>query len=238
MTRASYKTMTPAHERNLVRRVKRGCEVSARELLEAHAGFLHQQAAHYSLVEGIEFDDALQEARVGFIHGTKRFSTKRGFRLLTYAAHWVRHYCKRAVENSVGDIRIPVHAQQKMKKATGKFTPMRAKRLDARVPGAEDLCMLDMVPSNDAPPDDAAAESRRRAKIKAAYREAIATLTPRERAIAVERLSRPDPDKTTLEALGIRFGISRERVRQVERETATKLRTRIQKMGGKALLAA
>jgi RNA polymerase nonessential primary-like sigma factor len=158
--------------------------------------------------------------------------------ILTYAAWWVRHYCKRSVENSVGDIRIPVHAQQKMKKATGKFTPMRADRLDARMPGADDVTMLDTIASNDVLPEAAAAESRRQARIRAAYRKVLETLDERERVIAIERLSRPEPDQTTLLAIGNRFGISRERVRQIELDLKTKLRLRIARLGGRELLAA
>lgn len=58
------------------------------------------------------------------------------------------------------------------------------------------------------------------------------------RGASIERLSRPEPDKTTLFAIGSRFGISRERVRQIESVVAVKLRLRLAKMGGKALLAA
>jgi DNA-directed RNA polymerase sigma subunit (sigma70/sigma32) len=137
------------------------------------------------------------------------------------------------MQNCIGDIRVPVHAQQRH-----GMKPIRAARLDAPVRAEEPTTLLDTVASNDVLPEDGAAESRRQARIKAAYREVIATLDPRERVIAIERLSRPEPDKTTLLAIGNRFGISRERVRQIERVVATKLRLRLAKLGGVKLLAA
>lgn len=230
--------MTPVHERNLVRRVKRGCEASAREILAAHRGHLHEVAWHYSRVPGYEFEDALQEASAGFIRGVRKFDTSRRTRLLTYAAHWARHHCKRQLENTVGDIRIPVWKQQAMKRADGKFTPFRAARLDAPVDWVEDVTLGDCVAGNDVLPEDGAAENRRQARMKVAYRELIATLTPLERVIAVERLSRPDPDKTTFQAIGNRFSLSRERIRQVEVRLIAKLRKRATDLGGKKLIAA
>lgn len=235
MGQVTYHTI--AHrERSLIRRAQRGDDAAVETLLEAHAGFLRRMAHHYSRIEGYEFDDAMQEARCGFVIGIRRFDLKTKTRLLTFAAWWMRHYIRRELQNTVGDVRLPVYQQDTMKRR-----PIRAKRLDVPLrtkDGDGDMTLADLLVANEPAPDDEAHEKRRQRVIKAAVEQALTDLDEREREIARRRLAQHWKDRATLSEIGRRFGISRERVRQVERHVVAKLRLRLAKRGGAKLLAA
>jgi RNA polymerase sigma factor (sigma-70 family) len=125
-----------------------------------------------------------------------------------------------------------------MKKLTGKFTPMRGDRFDAPAPGWRDDNLIDITPGAYVVADENVDATRRAAKLHRLYVAALEKLEPRERVIVIERIARQEPDKTTMEAIGQRFNISRERVRQIESHLKVQLRLEYTRAGARELLAA
>jgi RNA polymerase primary sigma factor len=233
--------MTPTYhsiareERSLIRRAQRGDMRAVETLLTAHAPFINKMAGFYSRVDGYDFDDAAQEARFGFFEGIMRFDLSRKTRLITFAAWRMKHHIRRELQNTVGDIRVPVWQQDRH-----GMRAIRAKRLNEPI-RADDgslTTLADKLVSRCQMPDDDVHENRRQATIKKAVTTALKDLDARELLIARERLSRHDMDQTTLLEIGQRFGVSRERVRQIELRAITKLRLKLAKLGGRKLLAA
>lgn len=232
----TYRTIA-RDERRLIRQAQRGDDSAMRTLLQAHDPFIRSMAIHYSRVQGFELDDAYQEARIGFVDGILRFDLKHKTRLLTYAGWRMKHNTRREMQNAVGDIRLPVWQQEKRGRR-----PIRAKRLDAplaeREDGSGEETLADIIAGNYIMPDDDADAKRKQEAFRAAVSKAILTLEPRERVIARERLARHPKDQTTLAEIGKKLGISRERVRQVEKLVALKLRLVLAKTGVRKMLAA
>lgn len=224
-------------ERRLIRRVKAGDVRAQRELLVAHHALMAKYARRYSRISGYEFDDAMQQARIGCIDAAMRFNLSRNVRFSTYAAWRIRHHVKRWMQNTVGDIRTPVWRQDRP-----NHKPMRAARLDAplRYRGDHEHpdTLADVLPSADMVQDERVNADRIATGAKVIVPELLRGLDHRELAIVREHLCRHKDDQVSLAALGRKIGVSRERMRQVRDALVVKLRQRAKRMGAAELLAA
>lgn len=224
-------------ERDLIRRVKAGDRKAERALLEEHGGLMAKWARHYSRVPGYEFEDAMQQARLGCIDAAMRFELERDIKFSTFAVWRIRFHVERDMQNTVGDVRTPVY--QRAKKGQ---PPVRALRFDAvlKYRQGEDSngTIADMLRADLVPQDEQIDANRRATAAKAMVPRLIRGLSEREMVIVREHLCRDKADQVSLAEIGRRLGVSRERVRQVRAELVEKLRREAELLGGRELLAA
>lgn len=228
----SYRTTSRDEERDLVLRYQGGDNKAGEALLEIHAPIIHKWAKRYS-GKGADFDDLLQEARLGFLKGVEKFDVTLGFKLNTYAPAWARQQAHRYLANHGSDVRVPAHLQEKKAGEERMSAGRRARRhlsLDAPIGDEDGGTFLDQLAGDDNPAqevEEADADARRRAIIDA-IRAAVETFSPRRRAVYERRLAVDEDDAATLQEVANAFGVSREQIRMDQKWVMTRVRRAVQ----------
>jgi len=234
--------LTPALQRDYKALAADG-KAAKRHLLEAKRYTGH----------GMTFLDLIQEGNVGLIRAVEKFDYTKGFKFSTYATWWIRQAITRAMADSGRTIRLPVHLAEQVNKVVrtrrrihqelereptaeelGLELDMTPERITELLEYSRDLVSLDQTVGADEESrlgdfiedaDAAVAEDAVAFQMmKGDVRNVLATLEERERDVVVLRFGLDGGQPRTLEQIGKQFGLSRERVRQIERETMAKLR--------------
>ena len=250
--------LTPQEEIELARRIKKGDRKAREQMIKANLRLVVKIARDYEGY-GLPLLDLINEGNIGLMKGVERFDPKKGAKLSTYAAWWIKQAIKRALANQSKTIRLPVHVVDKLfhlRRAAGKLEEILgreptdeelAAELDYPVARVKQLRRVAVRPTSlDAPIGDD--ETNRVADIvkdesadtpyeqleektnSALVHEMVETLDAREKAILRQRFGLDGDDRKTLEEIGEQFGVTRERIRQIEEIALKKLRKRIQEL--------
>ncbi len=237
-----------------IARHRRDIERAKEALVRSQLRLVIMIARKFQAQTTLHLLDLVQEGNLGLMRAVDKFDHRRGFRLSTYASWWIRQSITRAIADQGRTIRVPVHMTETVRRVAREkrrlhqelgrdptdaelaershLAPHQVQRVQSIVaepasldaPAGEDgdATLGDLIAGGDVrDPHDVAEAS----ELRRALAEALAELTPREQAILRLRFGIEDANDHTLQDVGERFGVTRERIRQIEAKALQKLRS-------------
>jgi RNA polymerase primary sigma factor len=253
------KLLTPQEEVELAKRIKKGDKKAREQMIKANLRLVVKIAREYEDY-GMPLLDLINEGNMGLMKAVERFDPAKGAKLSTYSSWWIKQAIKRALANQSKTIRLPVHVVDKLfhmrhaavklqevlgreptdeelghelgltaaKVAQLRTAAIRPASLEAPLGDDEDSSRIaDVVKDEGADTPYEQLEEKTNTDM---LRELVATLDPRESEILRYRFGLDGDPEKTLEEVGVKFGVTRERIRQIQNIALKKLRKQIEKL--------
>lgn len=252
------KLLTPQEEIELAAKIKRGDKKAREDMIKANLRLVVKIAHDYEGL-GLPLLDLINEGNIGLMKAVERFDPAKGGKLSTYGSWWIKQSIKRALANQSKTIRLPVHLVDKISKmrrtamrlqeefgreptddelgeelgitasrvAQLRTAAIRPASLDAPIGDDESNNFAEVVQDENAFSPYEELEDK---TVTRMLQEMIKTLDPREATILRYRFGLDGGQEKTLEEVGQKFGVTRERVRQIQNIALTKLRKMIEKL--------
>ncbi|HOV97981.1 MAG TPA: RNA polymerase sigma factor RpoD/SigA [Bacteroidota bacterium] len=244
--------LTPQEEIELARRIKKGDQKALEKLTKANLRFVVSVAKQYQN-QGLSLGDLINEGNLGLIKAAKRFDETRGFKFISYAVWWIRQSILQALAEQSRIVRLPLNRVGALNKIGKAFSTLeqeferepsaselaeeldmslfevsdtlkisgRHLSMDAPFAQGEDNRLLDVIQDNRQPSPDSGLMDE---SLKAEVRRALATLSEREAQVIRLYFGIDSEHSLTLEEIGEKFNLTRERVRQIKEKAIRRLR--------------
>ncbi len=244
--------LTPAEEIDLARRIKQGEQLALEKLTKANLRFVVSVAKQYQN-QGLSLGDLINEGNLGLIKAAKRFDETRGFKFISYAVWWIRQSILQALAEQSRVVRLPLNRVGALNKIGKAYSALeqeferepsaseiaeqlnmtdfevadtlkisgRHLSMDAPFSNSEDNRLLDVIQNDHQPPPDNELIDE---SLKVEIERALATLTKREAEVVRLYFGLSQEHPLTLEEIGERFNLTRERVRQIKEKAIRRLR--------------
>ena len=245
-----HRLLTAAQEVELAKRIERGDPEAKQLMIQSNLRLVVSIAKNYRN-QGLPFLDLIQEGTLGLIRAVEKFDWRRGFKFSTYATWWIRQAVARALADKARTIRMPVHIVERMQKMNRaertlwtqlgrepsldeiadeasltlqqvlevRVAARASTSLDAPVGDSEDAVLGDFVAGDEPLPEERVELNLR----SQALHQALLELPPREREVLTLRYGLAGAEPKTLEEIGRKLGLTRERVRQIELDSLRRL---------------
>ena len=244
--------LVPQEEIDLARRIKKGDQKALEKLTKANLRFVVSVAKQYQN-QGLSLGDLINEGNLGLIKAAKRFDETRGFKFISYAVWWIRQSILQALAEQSRIVRLPLNRVGALNKIGKAFSTLeqeferepsaselaeeldmslfevsdtlkisgRHLSMDAPFAQGEDNRLLDVIQDNRQPtPDSGLLEESLKNEVK----RALATLSEREAQVIKLYFGLDSEHSLTLEEIGEKFNLTRERVRQIKEKAISRLR--------------
>ena len=244
--------VSPEEEVELAQRIRKGDQEALEKLTRANLRFVVSVAKQYQN-QGLSLPDLINEGNLGLIKAAEKFDETRGFKFISYAVWWIRQSILQALAEQSRIVRLPLNqvgSLNKINKALGKFEQENERQpstdeladmidipkdkiadtlrvsgrhvsVDAPFVEGEDNSLLDVLPNDDSPSADRGLVSE---SLSTEIERALQILTPREREI-IKSFFGIGCQEMTLEEIGERLDLTRERVRQIKEKAIRRLRS-------------